>query len=519
MGPTPLETAQRVETFTWQGKTIRYCTPNATALWRVNTLLSKEPSTIKWLCQIKRNEILFDVGANIGMYSLFAAICQEARVHSFEPESQNYALLNWNIFENQASDRIQAYCLACSDQSGFNPLYLSRFETGGSCHSLGEEVGFDLRPRQSGFTQGAYAITIDQAVESGAIPTPNHIKIDVDGFEHKVLLGASKTLNDSRVRSLIVEINPNLPEHLEIVFALSALGFEIDEAQVKQASRKEGPFQGVGEWIFTRSKESVHIQQLIQTVDKAPVLCTQTNRGKQVREYVLKQIRLTSIKTDPFPVSIVDNVFPEDYYQEILNNFPLPEQLIPLSSTGRTIGGSYEKRHIVLFNKLGFSRPSQKQLDFWSEFAAWLYHPEFISSSIDYLEPYVRPRLEALYTETQSSVLLSSDALIVSDQTSYAIGPHTDAPHRLISFLFYLPSDDSLRHLGTSLYKPKCKGMSCAGLKHHSHDGFERVATIDYIPNRLVLFPKTDSSFHGVEPIRDGSPERNLLINNIRLTK
>lgn len=487
------------------------------ALWRVETLLTKEPCTIQWLCQIQSGEILFDIGANVGMYSLFAALCQDAIVYSFEPESQNYALLNKNIHENQASDRIQAYCLACSDQSGFQPLYLSKFETGGSCHSIGEEVGFDLQPRPSGFTQGAYSITIDQAIESGVLPFPNHIKIDVDGFEHKVLLGASKTLNNSALRSLIIEINPDLPEHLEIVFALAALGFECDEAQIELATRKAGPFKGVGEWIFTRRTDKLHAIPRTQHASTPSIACKHTNRGEQVMQHVLSQVRRTPIETDYFPISIVDNVFPKDYYKEILDNFPSPGQLTSLLSTGRAVGGAYEKRQVALFNDEGFSHFSHQQRNFWSELGAWLYHPEFIDSIIHYLDPYVRPRIESVLKKTQSSVSLRCDALIVADQSSYAIGPHTDAPHRLISFLFYLPEGDSMSHLGTSLYTPKEKGMTCNGTKHHKHEDFERVHTFEYIPNRLVLFPKTDKSFHGVEPVQDINPQRHLLINNIRI--
>ncbi|MCP9885133.1 FkbM family methyltransferase [Synechococcus sp. ATX 2A4] len=513
------KTDPSVAIFTWQGKTIRYCTPNAAVLWRVDTLLSKEPCTIEWLCQIQSNETFFDIGANVGMYSLFAAICQDATVYAFEPESQNYALLNKNIHENQVSGRVHAYCLACSDQEGFQPLYLSSFETGGSCHSVGEEVGFDLQPRRASFTQGAYAITIDQAIASGGLPTPNHIKIDVDGFEHKVLRGASKTLNDSSLRSLIIEINPMLPEHQEVVFALSVLGFEVNEKQIQKATRKDGPFKGVGEWIFTRREDNTHISQLIKRKQTPSLLCRQTDRGKLVSEHVVKQICLTPIKSEHFPISIVDNVFPEEYYQQILDNFPSADQLLSLPATGRAAGGTYEYRQVAVFNEEGFSRFNQPQLDFWSELGSWLYHPDFVAAIMQYFDSYVTPRIEDIVSKEKGQVELSSDALIVSDQSNYAIGPHTDAPHRLLSLLFYLPHDDSMRHLGTSLYTPKQKGMTCHGLRHHDQADFERVATIDYIPNRLVLFPKTDSSFHGVEAIRDSNPKRQLLISNVRVAR
>jgi hypothetical protein len=110
-----------------------------------------------------------------------------------------------------------------------------------------------------------------------------------------------------------------------------------------------------------------------------------------------------------------------------------------------------------------------------------------------------------------------SDALLVSDRTDYAIGPHTDAPHRLISFLFYMPDDERFRELGTSLYKHRDPGFWCPGGPHYPFENFNRVGTVEFLPNRLLMFVRTGKSFHGVEPIRRAGVDRRLLINNVRL--
>ena len=118
----------------------------------------------------------------------------------------------------------------------------------------------------------------------------------------------------------------------------------------------------------------------------------------------------------------------------------------------------------------------------------------------------------------QTSVLRArGDALLVNDQTNYAIGPHTDAPHRLVTFLFYLPRDESMRELGTSVYRPKDPNFVCWGGPHHPADQFDLVRTVEFLPNRLLTFPKTERSFHGVEQIHRAEVNRPLLINNIRL--
>lgn len=128
---------------------LRYAVPNQATLWRVQTLMTKEPGTIQWLESIKPDSVLLDVGANVGMYTVFAAVVSGARVFAFEPESQNYALLCKNILANKVGDRVTAYCAALSDATKFSTLHLSTFGFGRSCHTFDASVDFQLR-RQTG---------------------------------------------------------------------------------------------------------------------------------------------------------------------------------------------------------------------------------------------------------------------------------------------------------------------------------------------------------------------------------
>jgi hypothetical protein len=100
--------------------------------------------------------------------------------------------------------------------------------------------------------QGCFSTTLDSLVTRGVLPVPNHIKIDVDGLEHKVLAGCRRTLEDRQVRSVLVEINTRLPEHLRIVESMKSLGFRWSDSQVAAAMRREGPFTGVGNHVFQR---------------------------------------------------------------------------------------------------------------------------------------------------------------------------------------------------------------------------------------------------------------------------
>jgi len=234
------------------GREARFEISNDKARWRVQTLFTKEPVTIEWLRKMHKGAVLYDIGANVGMYTVFAALAREARVLAFEPESQNYALLNRNIALNALESTVAAYCAAVSDATHADRLYLSEFEAGTSCHSFGEQVGHDLRPRPAAFTQGCLSIALDEWIAEGRLPVPQYVKVDVDGFEHKALRGMAKTLRDAQVRSLIVELNPKLAEHLALRDWLGTLGFRWDPAQVARSARAEGPFAGVAEHVFER---------------------------------------------------------------------------------------------------------------------------------------------------------------------------------------------------------------------------------------------------------------------------
>ena len=96
------------------------------------------------------------------------------------------------------------------------------------------------------------AATLDELVRTRAIAVPSHIKIDVDGFEPKVIAGARETLENRTVVSLLIETNQNLADHMAMVGELNALGFRHDAAQVARAERKDGTFKGVAEYVFTR---------------------------------------------------------------------------------------------------------------------------------------------------------------------------------------------------------------------------------------------------------------------------
>ena len=193
-------------------------------LWRARTLLTKEPETIEWIDSFEAGDTYWDVGANIGIYSLYAAISRKVRVLAFEPSASNYLLLNRNIELNGLAEHLQAYCLAFSDVTRLDRLNMLSTEFGGALSSFGiavDNFGNEFKPR---FQHGAIGFSIDGFVDCFKPPFPNHIKIDVDGIEDRIIAGATVTLNDPRLKSISIELDDSRPDFTKAVSAAIEAG-------------------------------------------------------------------------------------------------------------------------------------------------------------------------------------------------------------------------------------------------------------------------------------------------------
>lgn len=204
----------------------RFVASSPILLWRARTLLSKEPETISWLKEFGEQDVLFDIGANVGLYTVYAAR-RGARVCAFEPESANFALLNRNLSINGVAARAIAYPLAVSDGTRLDTLRLSRLEPGAALHAFGANVDQKGEVFRPAFEQGCLSVSIDELVHRFGLPQPTRIKIDVDGLERLIIAGAGRVLANPRLKDVLIEINEADPADLEMIRALGAQGFAV----------------------------------------------------------------------------------------------------------------------------------------------------------------------------------------------------------------------------------------------------------------------------------------------------
>jgi len=127
-----LNTAMQVTQSVKHGQTeLVFTVPNQLNRFRINTFSSKEPETLEWIDSIPEGTVLWDVGANVGLYSCYAAKCRHCRVFSFEPSVFNLELLARNIFINDLVDRVTIVPLPLSDSLHVNTLNMTSTEWGG----------------------------------------------------------------------------------------------------------------------------------------------------------------------------------------------------------------------------------------------------------------------------------------------------------------------------------------------------------------------------------------------------
>ncbi len=216
----------RIREVSRNGQTYAFVCPNRVVAWRARTFLTKEPETLEWIDTFRSGDVLFDVGANIGLYSIYAGR-RSVRVVAFEPESQNYALVNQNIFLNGLGETVTCIAVALSDRNGVDYIYLSRFRAGESMHNFGDALDWQQRPFNPSFQQGSVSFSLDGFLEFQPEPFPTHIKIDVDGIEAKVVRGAARTLRDPRLKSLLVEFDGASADDRAAIADIERAGFTL----------------------------------------------------------------------------------------------------------------------------------------------------------------------------------------------------------------------------------------------------------------------------------------------------
>ena len=186
--------------------------------WKAFERTGKEKNTIDWIDTFKNNSIFYDIGANVGVFSVYAAIQKKAKVFAFEPEPNSFIEL-FNCIQLNNVD-VTAMLLPLESKSNTNFFNLTdEFEAGGSGHIFGNKLPSKLH-------YGICSDTIDNLVKFKTIPIPDYIKIDVDGLEKKILTGMENLWTNNKLKSILIEFM-NKEELNSYTLYLKKFGFSV----------------------------------------------------------------------------------------------------------------------------------------------------------------------------------------------------------------------------------------------------------------------------------------------------
>jgi FkbM family methyltransferase len=212
----------------------------------------KEPETVEWIDTFfKRGDIVFDIGANIGAYSLIMSkrVEEPGRVFSFEPGWPNFYNLNRNIVLNNIHNIVPTY-IALSSSKRIDNFNYQDFVTGSSLHTFGRAVNFIGQKFDPEYQQLIISSSIDEFLEDYQLNQINHVKIDVDGIEAEIINGAKKTLKRKELRSVLVEFNDAFEKDIQAIDYIKEAGFAIYKKIPNPSSYFSS--DSVFNYIFTR---------------------------------------------------------------------------------------------------------------------------------------------------------------------------------------------------------------------------------------------------------------------------
>ena len=221
------EVMSRVTTVSHGGEMLKFSVPNALNRLRAESFSTKEPETIEWIDQIPNENVLWDIGANVGLYTIYAAK-KGIRVFAFEPSVFNLEVLARNIFINGVVSQVTIIPLPLTDQLIESSLKMTTTDWGGAMSTFEKGYGHDGQTIKEVFEFPTLGISMIDAVERLKIRQPDYIKMDVDGIEHIILAGGLPVLKS--VKSILIEINDNFDDQAkEAKSILEEAGFLLKE--------------------------------------------------------------------------------------------------------------------------------------------------------------------------------------------------------------------------------------------------------------------------------------------------
>jgi len=207
------------KSITIEKKKYKFFIPNSLTEFRVDNILKIERKTIDWIDKFKENKIFWDIGSNIGLYSIYAAVKHKnIKIYSFEPSTSNLRVLSRNIFINDLEKKITIFPnpIIPNNKNLYTNFYESSFIEGGALHTTNKNIDFRGRRIENVMLYKTFGASLNKLYNEKVLKMPQYLKIDVDGIEHLILKNIENLVKN--ISSINIEINLNFKKQKKIIF-------------------------------------------------------------------------------------------------------------------------------------------------------------------------------------------------------------------------------------------------------------------------------------------------------------
>lgn len=184
--------------------------------WKAFQEHGKEIDTLNWINSFKETKKFYDIGANIGIFSIYAKLKKKMKVYSFEPEPNSFIQLFNTIALNNLD--IIPLNIALDKKKELKFFNMIQFVGGISDSHLSDKIEKKINFLVS-------TDKLDSVISQNKIDFPNYIKIDVDGNELSILEGMQQTLENRELESMLIEIAKN--NEIDILNYLKNFDFKL----------------------------------------------------------------------------------------------------------------------------------------------------------------------------------------------------------------------------------------------------------------------------------------------------
>ena len=238
-------------------KKIKFFTPNKLTELRIKNFFNSEPETLSWINNFEKEKklIFWDIGANIGLYSIYAALKHSnIEITSFEPSTSNLRILSRNVSINKLFKKIKIAPFAIFNKDNkFLTMREGNFIEGGALNAFNGNLNFKGKKQFFPHNYNTYGTSINYLLKNKILNIPNYIKIDVDGTEHFILKGSDKFLKNKNIKSILVEINENYEKQFQVILKIMKKNnFVLKEKKKSERITVEKKFMKTYNYIFIK---------------------------------------------------------------------------------------------------------------------------------------------------------------------------------------------------------------------------------------------------------------------------